>query len=92
LLLSKGQLLTVNLGTGCGISVLELIQAFERASGRRIPYQIVARRPGDIAVCYADTAFAKKCLGWSAVYKLEQMCGDSWRWQSMNPQGYSSLT
>lgn len=81
---------TVNLGTGKGYSVLETIKAFETASGRRIPYEIVARRPGDIATCYADPAMAKELLGWSATKDLADMCADHWQWQSRNPQGYAS--
>jgi UDP-glucose 4-epimerase len=79
---------TVNLGTGQGYSVLEIVKAFERASGRTVPYQIVARRPGDIAQCYADPATASRELGWKATRGLEEMCADSWRWQSQNPEGY----
>ncbi len=74
---------TYNLGTGRGNSVLEMVRAFERASGKSVPYQIVARRPGDIAACYADPALAKAELGWSAERDIAQMCADSWRWQSM---------
>lgn len=81
--------LTVNLGTGRGYSVLEVIKAFEQASGRSVPYQIVARRPGDVASCYADPARARELLGWTATRGLAQMCADSWRWQSANPQGYA---
>ena len=81
-------LLTVNLGTGQGCSVLEMVSAFQKASGREIAYQIVARRTGDIACCYADPALAKEKLGWSAELGLERMCQDSWRWQSMNPAGF----
>jgi UDP-glucose 4-epimerase len=81
-------LLTVNLGTGHGASVLEMVAAFEVASGREIPYEIVARRPGDIAECWADPALAESVLGWRASRSLEQMCTDTWRWQSSNPQGY----
>ena len=84
------QVLTVNLGTGQGYSVLEMVAAFEQASGRNIPYRIVARRPGDIATCYADTSKAKRILGWQARYGLEQMCADAWRWQKNNPCGYGS--
>ena len=80
--------LTVNLGTGRGISVLELLRGFERASGRPIPYQIVARRPGDVAEVYADPALARELLGWEGKLDVDAMCRDAWRWQSMNPQGY----
>ncbi len=75
--------LTVNLGTGRGYSVLDVIQAFEAASGQRVPYKIVSRRPGDIAECYADPMLAKTLLGWQAQYGIEEMCRDAWRWQSM---------
>lgn len=79
----------VNLGTGTGYSVLQMVAAFEKASGRKIPYKIVDRRPGDIAVCYADTSKAKKVLGWEAEKSLEEMCRDTWRWQKQNPDGYA---
>jgi UDP-glucose 4-epimerase len=79
---------TVNLGTGHGYSVLETIKAFEQASGRPIPYEIVARRPGDIASCYASPVKAKELLGWQAEKDMRQMCEDHWRWQSGNPEGY----
>jgi len=80
--------LTVNLGTGKGHSVLELAKAFEKASGKKIPYQIVARRPGDLAAYWADTKLAAQILNWKAGRTLEDMCADSWRWQSNNPNGY----
>ena len=80
--------ITCNLGTGRGYSVLEMVDAFERANGRPIPYEIVARRPGDIAVCYADPSFACEVLGWQAEYGIERMMVDAWRWQSTNPSGY----
>ncbi|MGC2518253.1 MAG: UDP-glucose 4-epimerase GalE [Burkholderiales bacterium] len=80
--------ITVNLGTGRGISVLEAVRAFERASGRPIPYEQVARRAGDVAECYADPSLAEKTLGWKAVFGLDDMCRDAWRWQSMNPRGF----
>jgi UDP-glucose 4-epimerase len=79
---------TWNLGTGRGTSVLELVAAFERASGRPIPYQVVGRRPGDIAASYADPSRAQAELGWRAVKSVEDMCADTWRWQSANPHGY----
>ncbi|MEO7031851.1 MAG: UDP-glucose 4-epimerase GalE, partial [Herbaspirillum sp.] len=79
---------TVNLGTGHGYSVLEIIRAFEAASGRPIPYDIVARRRGDIATCYADPDAAKKLLGWQAQLGLSEMCADHWRWQKQNPNGF----
>lgn len=81
-------LLTCNLGTGQGYSVLEMVRAFEAASGRPVPYQIVGRRPGDIAACYADPAQARAMLGWQAERGLEQMVDDAWRWQRQNPDGY----
>jgi UDP-glucose 4-epimerase len=81
-------MLTVNLGTGHGVSVLQMIRAFEAGSGRKIPYEIVARRPGDIAECWADPALARQMLGWSAGRSLEAMTRDGWRWQSTNPRGY----
>ena len=81
---------TYNLGTGQGYSVLEVVAAFEKASGKQIAYQITDRRPGDIAACYADPTLARSELGWSASRGLEQMCVDSWRWQSKNPNGFSN--
>ncbi|PWW05922.1 MULTISPECIES: UDP-glucose 4-epimerase GalE [Pseudidiomarina] len=78
----------VNLGTGNGYSVLDMVAAFEKASGRAVPYKIVARRPGDIATCYADPAYAQKSLGWRAERGLDEMMEDTWRWQSQNPNGY----
>lgn len=80
--------LTVNLGTGVGTSVLQLVHAFEIACKKKIPYEIVSRRVGDIAVSYANTDLAKKLMGWSAQMSVEQMCQDVWRWQSNNPSGY----
>jgi len=80
---------TVNLGTGTGVSVLELVQAFEEASGRAVPYEVVERRPGDIAACWADADRAARTFGWRATRSLQQMCEDSWRWQSGNPRGYA---
>jgi len=87
-LVSNQGVLTVNLGTGRGYSVLEVIAAFERASGRKVPYTLDDRRPGDVAQCYADPSQAKQILGWQAEYDLERMCQDAWRWQSLNPNGY----
>ncbi|MDQ6422377.1 UDP-glucose 4-epimerase GalE [Paenibacillus sp. LHD-117] len=78
-----------NLGTGRGYSVLEMIKAFEQASGRTIPYRIAERRPGDIGACFADPAKANLELGWSAVRGIEEMCADAWRWQVANPRGYA---
>jgi len=83
-------LLTVNLGTGQGLSVLEMVNAFQRASGIEIPYQIVGRRAGDIACCYADPALAFEKLGWRAELGLDAMCEDFWRWQSTNLNGYAT--
>jgi len=80
--------ITHNLGTGRGYSVLEMVRAFEQTSGREVPFRIVDRRPGDIAACYADPARASEALGWHAERGLEQMCRDTWRWQSHNPHGY----
>ncbi|MCW8126871.1 UDP-glucose 4-epimerase GalE [Microbulbifer halophilus] len=80
---------TYNLGTGRGSSVLEIVRAFEKASGREIPYKIAPRRAGDIAECYADPAVAERELGWKAEFGLERMVEDTWRWQSRNPNGYS---
>jgi UDP-glucose 4-epimerase len=82
----------INLGTGRGTSVLELVQAVERASGRTIPYAIVARRAGDIAACWADARRARELLGWEAELSLDRMCADGWRWQQGNPDGYRSAT
>lgn len=79
-----------NLGTGIGYSVLEIVHAFEKACGKKLPYVIDGRREGDIAVCYSDPARAKELLGWSAEKDLEDMCRDAWRWQSNNPDGYKS--
>lgn len=78
----------VNLGTGRGYSVLEVIKAFERASGRAIAYRISARRPGDIAACWANPELALRLLGWRAKRGLDEMCDDAWRWQSSNPDGF----
>lgn len=80
--------LTYNLGTGIGYSVLDVVKSFEKASGVKIPYQIKPRRAGDIATCYADPAKAKVELGWTAQMGIEEMCEDSWRWQKNNPNGY----
>lgn len=86
--LDEPRLLTVNLGTGQGYSVLDMVAALAEASGREIPYRIVERRPGDVAQCYADPALAHELLGWRAELDLQRMCADSWRWQNQNPQGY----
>lgn len=79
-----------NLGTGIGYSVLEMINAFEKASGKKVPYKIVDRRPGDIASVYADSSLANKELNWKATKNLDDMCQDLWNWQSKNPLGFSS--
>ncbi len=84
----KPGLVTYNLGTGRGYSVLESVAAFSKACGKPIPYKIVARRPGDVASCYADPALARRELGWEARKGLEEMCADTWRWQRNNPEGY----
>ena len=84
----KPGLFICNLGTGKGYSVLDVIKAYEKACGKTLPYVIDPRRPGDIATVYADPAKAKNELGWQAQYGIEEMCADSWKWQSMNPNGY----
>lgn len=86
---ARGGMLTTNLGTGRGYSVLDMIKAFAKASGRDVPYQIVDRRPGDVASCYADPAHAFELMGWKARHGIEAMCSDHWRWQSQNPNGYT---
>lgn len=83
-------LVIYNLGTGIGYSVLEIIQNFEKACGRKIPYVIAPRRPGDIPTCYSDPSKAERELGWKAEYGIDRMCEDTWRWQSQNPNGYES--
>lgn len=83
-----GGLITTNLGTGRGYSVLDMVRAFAAASGREVRYQIAERRPGDVASCYADPAHAKTVLGWEAKRGIDTMCADHWRWQSENPNGY----
>lgn len=80
--------LAVNLGTGKPQSVLQVVAAFEKANGVKVPYKIAPRRPGDVAACYADPSLAKKLFGWEAKLGIEDMCRDSWRWQSQNPKGY----
>ncbi len=87
-LASPSGVFTYNLGTGRGYSVLEVVAAFERACGKRIPYRIVGRRPGDVAEVYADASLAAKELGWRAEKGIEEMAQDAWRWQSLNPNGY----
>jgi UDP-glucose 4-epimerase len=89
-LLEQKKSFTVNLGTGQGYSVLEVVKAFEQASGRSVPVEFVDRRPGDVAACYADPGLAATMLGWRATRTLTQMCIDGWRWQETNPHGYTS--
>ncbi|MGA8010471.1 MAG: UDP-glucose 4-epimerase GalE [Thiomonas sp.] len=89
-LLAAEGMFTVNLGTGQGYSVLQMVQAFGKSIGRDLPYEIVARRPGDIAECWADPAAAKNLLGWSAKRDLNTICADAWRWQQGNPEGYGA--
>ncbi len=89
LLARQAGLHMINLGTGRGVSVLDMVQAFEAASGCPIPYEIVDRRPGDIAECWADPGLARQLLGWTAKRSLGDMCADSWRWQRLNPRGYA---
>ena len=88
-LADRAQCFTVNLGTGTGYSVLDMVHAFEVASGKPVPYRISPRRPGDVAACYADPAYARELLGWRAQRDLAAMCRDAWHWQSSNPNGYS---
>lgn len=85
----KPEVRIYNLGTGNGYSVLQVLHAFEKACGKTLPYEVKDRRPGDIATCYADPAKAKAELGWEAEYGIDEMCEDSWRWQSTNPNGYN---
>ncbi len=89
-LLDQPGCFTVNLGTGTGYSVLEMVRAFERASGRPIPYDIVDRRPGDIDACFADPSRARHLLDWQAKRGLDTMCADSWHWQQLNPDGFAA--
>jgi UDP-glucose 4-epimerase len=79
---------SANHGTGRAYCVLEVVRAFEQASGRKVRYRVVERRAGDVAQCYADPTLAKKLLGWEASRTLAEMCTDTWRWQSLNPHGY----
>jgi UDP-glucose 4-epimerase len=88
-LLAEPGSFTVNLGTGKGHSVLEVVAAYERASSRKVPYAIVPRRPGDVAASYADPALAERLLGWRATRTLDDMCADSWRWQQSHPNGFA---
>ena len=84
----KDSSITVNLGSGRGYSVLEAVHAFEQASGKRIPVEFAARRPGDVASCFADAGLASSELGWKTRFGIDDMCRDVWRWQSANPDGY----
>lgn len=88
--LPEGRIESFNLGTGVGYSVLDMVKAFEIACGKPVPYEVVARRPGDAASCYADATKANALLGWKAERNLETMCCDAWRWQSQNPNGYDA--
>jgi UDP-glucose 4-epimerase len=83
-------LITVNLGTGIGYSVLDMVKVFEAVSCQKIPYEIVERRQGDVAQCFADPSKALEVLGWKAEFDLERMCKDTWRWQTKNPNGYKA--
>lgn len=87
-LLQEPKCLAINLGAGQGSSVLEVVNAFEKASGKLIPYQFMPRRPGDVGVSYAATSYAKELMGWEVARSLETMCADQWRWQVSNPNGY----
>jgi len=84
----RGGFTAINLGTGRGVSVLQLVRAFEAATGRAVPHRVIARRPGDIAECWADPSAAERLLGWRAERSVEQACADGWRWQQQNPNGY----
>ena len=88
-LAEKPGVVIYNLGTGKGYSVLDMVKAFEKASSRKVPYKVVDRRPGDIAICYANPGKAKQELGWQATRGIKEMCQDAWRWQSENPNGYA---
>ncbi len=89
-LLGQPGSVTVNLGTGQGYSVLDVVSAYAKASARDVPYRVLPRRPGDVAACYADPTLAQQLLGWRAQHDLARMCADSWRWQSMNPKGFEA--
>ncbi len=91
-LLEHPGLVIYNLGTGVGYSVLDIIHNFEKACGKKIPYVIAPRRPGDIATCYSDPSKAERELGWKAQYGIDRMCEDAWRWQTMNPNGYDAVS
>ena len=86
---NSDECLTVNLGTGTGYSVLDIVRAFEQASGKKVAYRIAPRRPGDVAACYADPSKAAALLGWRAEHSLADMCADAWRWQNLNPHGFN---
>ena len=88
--LNEPKLVTVNLGTGRGVSVQDMVDTFARVNGVPIPHQVVPRRPGDVAVTLADPRQAKAQLNWEAKHDLARMCADAWRWQSMNPQGFDT--
>ena len=88
--MDKPGVYTYNLGTGVGYSVLDVIHAFERACGKKLPYSIKPRRAGDIAACYADASKAARELGWHAELGLDDMCASLWKWQTKNPKGYKS--
>jgi len=88
---SVKEVLTINLGTGNGYSVIDMIKAFEKASGKKVAYKIVSKRTGDIAECFSDTLYAQRILNWKALKSIDEMCEDSWRWQSNNPHGYNKL-
>jgi len=85
---SFDKVMSINIGTGNGYSVLDMVKAFEEASGKKVAYQIAPRRAGDIASCYADPSYAKEVLSWEATHSIKEMCEDTWRWQSNNPDGY----
>jgi len=87
---APGSVEVYNLGTGKGTSVFDMVHAFEKASGKKIPYEVVARRSGDVASCYADVSKAERELVWHTEKTLEEACADSWRWQSQNPNGYKN--
>jgi UDP-glucose 4-epimerase len=87
-ILNENGVFVYNLGTGCGYSVLQVVEAFEKASGVKVPYKIVDRRPGDLATCYSDPSKAKEELNWVAEKGIDEMCADSYRWQHQNPNGY----
>lgn len=89
-LVTRDASFVVNLGTGQGYSVLDVVRAFEKASGKPVPYEIVARRPGDVAQCYANPAAAEQVIGWRAQFGIERMCADHWRWQERNPNGFAA--